>query len=318
MNKALAFASIYHFEPSEDILDVDFNGYRILPIGIFKERYKEIVEVLIANNNWLVEPSIPAMECKYILVITGNKDVDISQLMFKEVCYMFVNTLSYARLFKLGDIQLGTIFAILPNQVPHRIPYHTDFNCFMSNIPYINYTHKAQVYSLNKDEMKDLLCLTGRVENGPIKHINALLDAIAFLNKAKNTSDISYKILNYVIFLERLLLGDNQELKFRLCIKLVLLLKDSTLRKFISDVYDMRSDIAHSGTVLGETFSKKYYENHKQELSVEKVYEYINRLDNIARTVANIILNKILADKNMNVHKVRENIDKEIFELLSK
>ena len=314
MDKNLAFVSVYHFEPTEDILDVDFNGYRILPIDTFKERYKEIVEMLIADNNWFVEPQIPAIDCKYILVITGNNELDISQLIFTDIYFMFLNTLSYARLFKTGDIQFGTIFLVSTNKGIYRSPYHTEFNCFMSK----NHNHNPQIYGLNKTDVTDLLRLIKHVENSPAKRINALLESVMFFNKAKNTSDIDYKILNYVIFLERLLLEGNQELKFRLCIKLVFLLKDSRLRNFMSDIYDMRSDIAHSGTILGGKFSKKYEETHKQKLSTEKIYEYINHLDSISRKVANIILNRILLEKNMNLHTVRENIDQQIIDQLVK
>lgn len=317
LNDIAAFVPIYNFEASDDILDTDFNGYRILSYKNFLEKYQDAVNALKNTKNWLIEPEIPAISLKYILVIANNDALKHPDTMCNQIHSMLTRTLAYLRLFKAGDIQLGTIFVIHPNNNIVRFPYHTEFNCFMCSLPYIGYIRNAQIYSLNKNEAEKLLDLSNKIEAKPDENTNSLFEAFNFFNKAKNTSDLSYKILNYVIFLERIFLADNKELKFRLKTKLVFLLRDSTLKKFISDIYDMRSDVAHYGGVLDGRFSKQYKKNKKTELSIQAVYEYIDKLDSISRSVANIILCSILNGTYLNLENFSEDLEQKLFNVLA-
>ena len=318
MGQKIAFASVYNFEPTEDILDKSFNGYRILPFHVFESKYNGLVQYLQESNNWLIEPTVPSIPLKYILVFEGDEQTDVHDLSFRQVLNMFSNTVMYARLFKPGDIQLGTIFIAEVGRQPIRHPYHTRFECFMSSVPYEGYRMYPNVYTLNQDEMNDFLGFVKQIEDVPDKKIESFFEALYFFDLAKNYHDISSRILNYVIFFERLFLTGTQELKFRLRSYLVFLLKDPSLTGFMDVIYDMRSNIAHSGEVAPAFYRKKYEERHKQALTMAVINEYITRLDNVARQTAKQVLDLILAGTVANLQDFIERNNKQFFEWLAK
>ena len=318
MGQKIAFASVYNFEPTEDILDKSFNGYRILPFHVFEAKYNGLVKYLQKSNNWLIEPTVPSIPLKYILVFEGDENTDVHNLSFRQVLNMFSNTIMYARLFKHGDIQLGTIFIAEVGQQPIRHPYHTRFECFMSSVPYEGYTMYPDIYTINQDEMNDFLSFVKQIEDLPDKKIKAFYGAVYFFDLAKNYHDISSRILNYVIFFERLFLTGTQELKFRLRSYLVFLLKDPSLTDFMDIIYDMRSNIAHSGEVVSALHRRKNKERHKDTLTMSLLNEYINRLDEVARQAARQVLDLIISGTVVNLQDFITQNNKQFFECLAK
>ena len=318
MGQKIAFASVYNFEPTEDILDKSFNGYRILPFHVFESKYNGLVQYLQESNNWLIEPTVPSIPLKYILIFEGDENTDVHKLSFRQVLNMFSNTVMYARLFKTGDIQLGTIFIAEVGRQPIRHPYHTRFECFMSSVPYEGYRMYPNVYTLNQDEMNDFLGFVKQIEDVPDKKIESFFEALYFFDLAKNYHDISSRILNYVIFFERLFLTGTQELKFRLRSYLVFLLKDPSLTDFIDIIYDMRSNVAHSGEVAPADYRRKHKKRHKQELTMAQLDEYINRLDNVARQAARKVLDMIISGTVVNLQDFITQNNKQFFECLAK
>ncbi|MBQ7055466.1 MAG: hypothetical protein IJN91_00865 [Alphaproteobacteria bacterium] len=318
MGQKIAFASVYNFEPTEDILDKSFNGYRILPFHLFKDKYKGLVQYLQESNNWLIEPTVPSIPLKYILILEGDENTDVHKLSFRQVLNMFSNTIMYARLFKHGDIQLGTIFIAEVGRQPIRHPYHTRFECFMSSVPYEGYTMYPDIYTINQDEMNDFLGFVKQIEDVPDKKIESFFEALYFFDLAKNYHDISSRILNYVIFFERLFLTGTQELKFRLRSYLVFLLKDPSLTDFIDIIYDMRSNVAHSGEAAPADYRRKHKKRHKQELTMAQLDEYINRLDNVARQAARKVLDMIISGTVVNLQDFITQNNKQFFECLAK
>ena len=64
--ESIAFAYLYNIEPDDSILDLDFNGYRLLDITTFNERYADHLYNILALQIPKIKSAIYGTNCQYV------------------------------------------------------------------------------------------------------------------------------------------------------------------------------------------------------------------------------------------------------------
>lgn len=323
--ETIAFALIYNVQPDQEILDVDFNGYRILPFDIFASRYNSHIVNLKVHNFWTYESIINSIKPQYVLVATTlyDKDtsVDINTIPPESIFSTFLNTVLYLRLYKSGDIQMGTFFVSYKgNEKPAwRNISHTNFVCFMTNPQYPGYQHSWKPYTLNAAETAELLSFINELEQKDLTKAYEILQATGPFTRAFDTPDLSYKITNLVTVLECLLADDGKEgeISFKLRTRLIFLLGEKNLVRFISDIYEIRSEISHKGTLSKAKFITKFKKKNGRDFTNKDMFEYIEQLENICRKVLNYFLKKFINEDMGNIQAISNELNQAMFSKLA-
>lgn len=322
--ETIAFAMLYNVSPADEIVDVDFNGYKILPYDIFLFRYKAHIENLMPIGFWTYETIIGAKP-KYVLVATHAHDktgiLELDNIPPQDMFNAFVNTLLYLRLFKRGDIQMGTFIISYKdiNRAPWRNIIHTNFVCFLPNPQYLNYQHSWTEYRLNAAEAIKILEFTNAFEAKDFTKAHDILRSAGSFSRAFDTSDLFYKITNLVTVLENLLADDGKdgEISFKMRTRLVFLLEDESLDDFIRNIYDLRSSISHKGDIVSSKFVKKFKNTHGRAFSYQDMFEYITRLEEICRKVINYFLEKFIKEDIADIQKTSADLNNKMFARLA-
>ncbi len=324
--ETIAFAYIYNLEPSDDILDVDFNGYRILPIEIFKERYQTHIDNMARHNVAPFETNFPGVICKYVLLVSSLYDKDGKQVDLEtenpySIFWAFFNTVFYCRLYKSGNLQLGTFFISYKNlnKLVYRELINTDFSCFMLTIYYRDYIRNSKPYIVNKSDVQNILRLTSKLDQKDLEEESNLSHAIWAFCKTYTTGDIFYKITGFITSLESLLADDGKEgeISFKLRTRLVYLLHDESLANFIPMIYEIRSCITHIGG-FDKKFMKKFIKKHKIENWMEFLFIQIDKLEEICRCVIRYYFEQFSERDKFDVEQMRNELNNEIFTTLAK
>lgn len=324
--EAIAFAYIYNIEPSEDILDVDFNGYRILPIEIFKERYKTHIDNLLRQRIMPFEENFPGLNCKYILCATSLSDkegklVNLETENPYSIFWAFFNTVFYCRLYKAGNLQLGTFFISYKNltKPAYRELINTDFSCFAATIYYREHVRACTPYKIDKTDALNILQLSKKLDQKDLEDGTNLNHAIWAFCKPYTTTDIFYKITGFITSLETLLADDGKEgeISFKLRTRLVYLLHDSSIADFIQIIYELRSCITHVGG-FKKSFVAKYVKKHGIQNWTKYLFVQIDKLEEICRQVIRYYFEQFSERDKFNIEQMRTELNKEIFETLAK
>ncbi|MGN0917084.1 MAG: hypothetical protein ACI4NZ_02655 [Candidatus Enterousia sp.] len=323
--ETIAFAMLYNVLPADEIIDVDFNGYKILPFDLFLQRYNPHVAIMTSTGFWTYESIISDIRPRYVLVATYAHDktgvLEIDNIPPQNMFNAFVNTLLYLRLFKQGDIQMGTFIVSYKdmNRAPWRNITHTNFVCFLPNPQYWDYQHSWIDYTLTATEAIKVLEFTNAFESKDFTKAKDILRSAGSFSRAHDTSDLFYKITNLVTVLENLLADDGKdgEISFKMRTRLVFLLEDESLDDFIRNIYDLRSSISHKGDIVSSKFVKKFKKTHGRDFSYQDMFEYINRLEEVCRQVLNYFLGKFINEDIGDVQKISTDLNKRMFTKLA-
>lgn len=327
--ETIAFAHIYNVEPAQEIIDTDFNGYRILPFDVFRERYATHFNNIVNSQQLAYESLMNGISLKYVLVMTNAHDghgniLDMNNLPPENLFGAFINTILYLRLCKSGDIQLGTFFVSYKNpENPEKSIYRnivtTNFLCFLPQVQYPDYLHIWKQYSLETQEIKPLLTFINKLEQKDLEKIHELSQATISFTRACNTSDLFYKITNFVTALECLLADDGKdgEISFKLRTRLVYLLGDASIAEFIPEIYNLRSNITHKGG-FNKKFVKDFYKKHGANFSFKYLLEKIAILEDICRKTIMCYLEKFINEDNFDIQKTLSELNKAMFASLAK
>ncbi len=324
--ETIAFAYIYNIDPSEDILDVDFNGYRILPIETFKERYKTHIDNISRKHKTEpIESNFLGLSCKYILFTTSlskkdGKPIDLETENPFSIFWAFFNTIFYCRLYKAGNLQLGTFYISYkdPKKLVYRELINTDFSCFMSTTYYQGYIRASKPYKIDKTDALKILRLSNKLDQKDLEGGNNLNHAIWAFCKTYTTSDIFYKITGFITALETLLADDGKdgEISFKLRTRLVYLLHDVSISDFIPTIYELRSCITHMGG-FNKTFITRFMKKYKIENWMEYLFLQIDKLEEICRQVIRYYFEQFSERDKFDIEQMRIELNKKIFATLA-
>lgn len=319
--ETIAFAYLYNLKPDTSILDVEFNGYKLLPINVFNERYKDHIYNISAINFPAIESVVNGLTCEYVLVATklptreGHFD-NIDDIEPNMVCGAFINTVLYFRLFTSCDLQMGTFF-ISSNKHPERVYrnlFNTDLMSFFPKLQYMSFEYEKDQANLNLQQVTNIADFILKFDEKQLDIDSELLLALSAFNRACNTSDIFYKITGFVTTLESLLTSDSRggEIAFKLKTRLVYLLNDTNISGIVRDAYELRSAIAHNGG-----FNKNFYRHFAKFKELKAVYDQIKLLEPLCQQSLLYFMNKFIEQDNFSVQNIISSLDKNIFEILA-
>lgn len=312
--ETIAFTPIYNVIPSEDIIDKDFNGYKILKTQTFWDRYSTHIERFIQTGNWLIEPNVRHIQAEYFLVADSMRNLDdanqtIDTMSSELVKYGFLITMLYLRLHKTGNIQMGTFFISYKqyDKTPYRDVNHTDFLCLTPFVQYGQYKQVCEPYMINNLEISDMLLRINNLEEKYTSKFPEILEASRFFTRYYETSDLIYKITNLITVLEKLLINDGKdgEIQFKLKSRLTFLHKDNSIKAFITKIYEIRSKALHQGEI-------------PKDYKIEDIFEYIIRLEEICRKTINYFLNVFIKNDETKILTVNNKLNEDMFYWLSK
>ncbi len=134
LNEDIAFTPVYNIEPDSEILDKDFNGFRLLPFETFMEQYGRHMQNIKHHGIGFIEPNIAHLSPRYMLVRLHVIDPSGQAVVIKDIpaeglYNSFANTLLYIRLHTTGDIQFGTFIISYRDSLPYRSVFYRDFVC---------------------------------------------------------------------------------------------------------------------------------------------------------------------------------------------
>lgn len=321
LKESIAFAYLYNIEPDDSILDLDFNGYRLLDITTFNERYADHLYNILALQIPKIESAIYGTNCQYVLVATqipsGNNQLDsIDDVEPNLIFGAFVNTVLYFRLFTSCNLQMGTFFISSKKRpyLPYRNIPHTDLIGFLPKISFSDYEYIQEKAHLTLEQTQDISNFITSFENKKLAPDSDLWLALSTFNRACNTSDIFYKTTTLVTTLECLLADDGKEgeISFKLRTRLVLLTQDASISNFIKNMYKLRSAIAHKGGL-----SKQSKKDFKHIDSLENLYQQIKQLEQLCQKTILFFMHKFMKLEKFNIAEIRHELDQEIFTKLA-
>ena len=320
-NETIAFAYLYNLDPAPDILDIEFNGYKLLSINVFNERYKDHLYNISAINFPAIESSMNGLLCSHVLVATklptreGHFE-NIDDIDPNMVFGAFVNTILYFRLFTSCDLQMGTFF-ISSKKHPERVYrniFNTDLMSLFPKIQYMNFECEKDQARLNLQQVTNIAKFILDFDKKQLDIESELWLALSAFNRACNTSDIFYKITGFVTTLESLLTSDSRggEIAFKLKTRLVYLLNNANISQIIKDAYELRSAIAHNGG-----FNKTFYRHFAKFKELKAVYDQIKLLEPLCQESLLYFMNKFIEHDDFSVQNIISLVDKDIFETLA-
>ena len=181
--------------------------------------------------------------------------------------------------------------------------------CFLSEVPYIGYNHIRQDAELKLGQVTKIVEFIQKFEKRGLKPESELWLALSAFNRACNTSDIFYKITGFVTTLECLLADDGKggEISFKLRTRLVHLLKDAEIAKFIRDIYALRSHIAHKGgfTKSSENTQPAY------------LWSQIKAIEILCQKTLLYIMQRFIEEDGFKLQDIRSELDTKIFTKLA-
>lgn len=321
--ETIAFAYLYNVNPDKEVLDIDFNGYKILSIDLFKARYADHVYNMNALQVSSIESKIIGLVPEYVIVATklpnGKGGFDaVFDIDPNLVFWAFVNTILYFRLYTSSDLQIGTFFiSYTGNTKPIyvNIP-HTDFGCFVPKLQYVGFDLVRKPVSITLEETKQIVDFISKFEGKKLSEDSELLLALQTFNRACNTSDAFYKITSFVTVLECLLAssdGKEGEISFKLRTRLVYLLKKPGITKFVRDIYGIRSVIAHVGG-----FNKRAKSDYAEFTDPKFLFEQIKILESLCQRTILYFMHKFVEQDKFNIQNIISELDKEIFTKVGK
>jgi len=322
LNGDIAFTPVYNIDPDPEILDKDFNGFRLLPFEVFRERYGNHVKNINNYGLGIIEPNIAHLSPSYILVRLNVVEPSGQVLEIKDVApeglyNSFANTLLYIRLHMAGDIQFGTFIISYKDYEeipPYRNVFYRDFVCLCESFLLGNNEVSFQKAHPTQNDIISVLGFANAFESKNWSKISDVAAALASFTRAFNTAEIFYKITNFVTALEFLIIGDNQntEISYKLRTRLTWLLKDKTLSDFINKMYYLRSAISHTGEISDAVLRRNYNGD------IIKLVADVYKLEEICRKTINYYLNRFVEDKDCKPQNIIKEIDKNIFLQLAK
>jgi len=320
--ETIAFAYLYNVNPDKEILDVDFNGYKVLPVDMFRERYVDHLYNLTAYQMYAIENLVIGLTPEYVLIATklpngkGGFD-DLYDIDPNLIFGAFVNTILYFRLHTSSDLQMGTFFiSYVGNTKPaYRNIQHTDFGCLVPKLQYVGYDLIREPVVISLAKTIQIAEFILKFDSKKLSEESELLLALITFNRACNTSDAFYKITGFVTVLESLLAGDGKEgeISFKLRTRLVYILKNPHIAKFVRDIYGIRSAIAHVGG-----FNKRAKSDYAEFTEPKFLFDQIKILESLCQQTILYFMHNFVEKDKFNIQNIISELDKEIFEKVGK
>ena len=307
----IAFAPLYNVDVDEKLLGIDFNGYKIMTVKSLMETYTDNISLFQKSDMHFFEAEIQS-PLKYLIVLAGTNGIynttkEIDSIEDPQIlCNMLSNTLLYSRLFQSGDLQLGTTVVIKKDGTIYRNTEHTDFKCFFPGLQYSEYIHKPKPYKLTKNSVQDILAYSQSLENKlENDRFPEIFNASWFFTRAYNTSDIAYKIINFITVIEKLIADDGEggNITYKMQTRLTFLLKRNF--DFIPTIYKIRNHILHTGNIVSDKYP------------IAKLYEYYYLLEDICRDLLKYFIHKFVNEDKDKIKDIFKELDAKMFERLS-
>ena len=318
----IAFACLYNVKPDKEILDVDFNGYKVLPIDVFKERYVDHLYNLNVLQIPTIENLVIGLNPEYVLVATklpnnkGDFD-DIFDIDPNLVFGAFTNTILYFRLYTSSDLQMGTFFiSYRGNTKPiYRNMPHTDFACLVPKLQYVDFELIREPVAINLEDTRKIASFILKFDSKKLSEESELWLALGTFNRTCNTSDAFYKITGFVTVLESLLAGDGKEgeISFKLRTRLVYLLKNPDIANFVRKIYGIRSAITHIGG-----FNKKTKRDYAEFMATNFLFEQIKILESLCQRTILYFMRTFIEQDKLDVQGIISELDNKIFTKVGK
>ncbi len=318
----IAFACLYNVKPDKEILDVDFNGYKVLPIDVFKERYVDHLYNLNVLQMPTIENLVIGLNPEYVFVATklpndkGDFD-DIFDIDPNLVFGAFTNTILYFRLYTSSDLQMGTFFiSYRGNTKPiYRNMPHTDFACLVPKLQYVDFELIREPVAINLEDTRKIASFILKFDSKKLSEESELWLALGTFNRTCNTSDAFYRITGFVTVLESLLAGDGKEgeISFKLRTRLVYLLKKPDIANFVRKIYGIRSAITHIGG-----FNKKTKRDYAEFMATNFLFEQIKILESLCQRTILYFMRTFIEQDKLDVRGIISELDKKIFTKVGK
>ena len=295
LNTPFAFITLRNFDC--DIPQMKFSNNLILRLRTIKE-----FEAISDTKNTILMPKIPP-QIQGIKYIVGA-NIDKSRLNQEHIKSNLEKFLFALQLFHEGDVQFGGIYysdsrnwdvhpiiVLRPEpmfDIPtnkYRLEHNTlsnkDFKRFFNNIVEINFSKGKYTF---------------------------LGQAIRKFSQAVENDDKQDRILDFMTCLESLYLSNEQQISFRLALRIAIILGKTTKQKlaiheFILKMYNLRSKIIHGDKIPKIMINEKTID----------MQSYLHHMEDIARSSIRIFM--VLIKDFDTKEKLQKSIDDAIFDV---
>jgi hypothetical protein len=296
--QSILFAPLYNIEPDADLLGADFNGYQIIRKQDFLARYADNVAVFNANGIKFLEAESNTNPDYFVINTTVDDWIDKPEFNTSSFVLMMELTLLYLRLHKVGEVQLGSIFISVKDGRYFRKQSQANHFCYFAK--------DDEKYKISKEDAAIICEKSNKFEKKIIDRFPEIIDVAYFFTRANETTDLAYKIINYVTVLEKLIApdGNKGEIQFKIGVRLTLLMQED-IKSFITKTYSIRSHILHNGDVSSKE-------------SANELAERCAELNRICRFVINYYMDKFVKEDKIKTADVFAEIDGAVFDKLLK
>lgn len=326
--KAYVILPIYNIEVSKDVIDKDIvDGYRIISNELFFEKYEK--QVIYNHNTYFANAIKDDIQipfegmlvtrplAKYMIIKEYEVENDYNDTFFQyfrnEERGFLNNLLLSLRLTQKGRCQVNRCYLFSKNtQGNIAIDFSTNLeNMYGWISTRENLYEDTYEFTANTVQKLKNTCLIIRPNSN-----NALVPIDYFMQYYNITSTYD-RIIKLAIVLESsVLAGLEQELNYRLKIRICAFLKQD-YKKMIDIFYRLRSNIVHNGFIDKDSFKalRKFLKD-KEYSDIKAIFIFIN--DYIEPLVREILYKsfEIFAnnDKIKTYNDLFTNVDNEIIE----
>lgn len=326
--KAYVILPIYNIEASQDVIDKEIiDGYRIISNELFFEKYEK--QITYNHNTYFTNALKEDIQIPYAGMLMTRplakymilKEYEIENDYSKEFSQHFRNVeggllnnlILSLRLAQKGRCQVNRCYLFSKNtQGNIAIDFSTNLeNMYGWISTRENLYEDTYEFTANTIQKLKNTCLIIR------PYSNNALVPIGYFMQYYNTTSTYDRIIKLAIVLESsVLAGLEQELSYRLKIRICAFLKQD-YKKMIDIFYKLRSSIVHNGFIDKDSFKiLRNFLNDKECSETKAVFTFIN---NYIEPLVREILYKSFEifsnnDKIQTYNDLFTNVDNEIIE----
>lgn len=328
-NKVYIFLPLYNLEPTQDIINKSFNGWKIIDRETYFSRYKKHFRKINQSfgysmelDNILRAPQAGMLHThpitRYTLVknlkllpYINQKNADTNQKCINTALSEIRMFVIGARLLQAGNLQINKYY-ILANSI-----YETsnlDISTTMDAID--NFIYRGSVFLENYKLNRITLNKISKFRKNFVSTTQKLFIPINYFCEYYSAKNIYDKTLKLITALECILLGDKcSELKYTLQVRACTFL-NRNVSETLKLAYDVRSKICHTGTVSKDELKKikKLISDSSEKSNFDYILLFLR--DYLEGIVRDILMKAITLMKRKNI-KIKD-ITKAIDDVLLK
>lgn len=330
--KIFLFVPLFNIKVEKDILNKDIYGYKLITSQQYFASYYNCKWPSLSQtfNEIVASPRLGQVSLsptsRYILVKEIHFDKSIPEntvsKLYEQIIPRYVQKIIFflmsCRCIESGNIQYNRYFVFseeyssvgyLPNSTPPE--------CLTEKF----YKIRGKYITFSEYEFNDSIVEKAINFAKKISKVRKLIEIpLSFFMEYYASDKIYAKLLRLAIVLETTILNDcKNELKYRLQVRTSALLHRD-ISKILALVYDIRSDIVHSGDIQKDEIKKlkKLIEHDDTDEVLSLIFIFVrDYLDNIIREVLYIFIYKIYKTRKT-LEQTAKEIDDVVFSVLEK